>query len=1280
MIKKILKYGLFIISFILILIVGLLAYTQTSLFREQLRVKVLQLTNPLFNGDIDVGQINGNLYQTIHLSDVSLIEGDSTVANIDSLYVKYQLIDLKDKHIRIDTLYIHSLHFNLWYKDTAKMHLMYVLDKLVKKERTKTPFFPVILDFGYIEIVDGAGKYQMKYGAEPIQFSDFELSADAFFKNKHVEVDLHHLHTSAKSPDVNLENVSVRFKKMGRYMEFDSLMLKTNHSQLVGSGSYSNRGDYHVNIQAEPIASNDISSVYSGIGIKTIPDLRVRVGKEGTALNTSLYAFNGSKSLGLKGIVYDLTQVLAGELNQIKYEAVLAFNQFVPEEWIDIKRTGAYLNGSLDIVGDDILDYKDDLRIEARFNNSSYNGTVTDTLHFDAIQANNVVDASVLLVYNQSRSNGELVINDLYNVPIYTADFITQNLDLEAIEPRLENTVVNGQISISGTRILSGNRQFQTKANLNNGTIYNVGFDSLLVQGRLNNGLLQLDTLGIITSDHNAVSSGEYHLKTKRFEVEAVVQSKSFPFLSGMDIPDIDFDHSLIDAKVKGTAKDFDYSANVFLYDVNAIGLYSDTLYGEVEGRFKPDSISSFGTIGLNNLLNPVQELDTVSINYSYGQDRLNTQVLFSREDTLDGMIDTELAFGDTLVAKVYRGQIDLPFARFYMLDTAKQILIHDNFIEFNHFTFNDSLDDNFKFELDGLLSMRDSADFTLDVNHLNLYLFNKFIANADTVSGKVSADFALSGSPGAYFLNGSYNIMNPHYGVAALPSIDGELFFENDTFLANGWLPDLDSSLYFNGAVPLFLDVNEEGEFDFKGPETFKAEVEIDSLAFELPEIEEYRHLEANGVFNGTLEANGTFSKPQFFGQVKIEDGRLTDQKQGIYYNEMFGQVSFMDNKVFVDTVKISTEDGYFASDGYIEFDSTLISGKLIATDIKSDIKNFHAIQHKNSDINISGNPYYKSEEGEDPLFGGRITVNRSVFNLSDLIKTDEQAQYDENEPLLLVAIHQNDSSYMLAEEIEEKEKSAFMKELKGRLRIDIPRSAWLKGDDMNIEIAGDLDIAKTTDYFELFGDVEVVRGHYILYGRKFNIDVGVITFMGGEKPDPRLDISASYTFRGSDKEKHELTLSVTEYLSEPRILFYLDDNPISQSDAVSIMIFGKTMDELSYDGQNGIIGSVGSNVLANVITSSLSSTIGQRFKLDMIEVNSTENWQSAAFVVGKYITNDLFVIYQRGFGETEDDEITPETITLEYELNKVLFFRLQSGSSKTSGFDVILKFESDK
>ena len=140
------------------------------------------------------------------------------------------------------------------------------------------------------------------------------------------------------------------------------------------------------------------------------------------------------------------------------------------------------------------------------------------------------------------------------------------------------------------------------------------------------------------------------------------------------------------------------------------------------------------------------------------------------------------------------------------------------------------------------------------------------------------------------------------------------------------------------------------------------------------------------------------------------------------------------------------------------------------------------------------------------------------------------------------------------------------------------------------------------------------------------------------------------------------------------------LDDVEISETDGISVLVFGATSDEIGYEGQNGVVGSIGSNAVASIITSQLSKTIGTQLKLDMIEITSTENWQSAAFVVGKYITNDIFITYQRGFGEEQDDEITPETITAEYEINEKFFLRLESGSSRTSGIDVILKFEQAK
>jgi len=226
-------------------------------------------------------------------------------------------------------------------------------------------------------------------------------------------------------------------------------------------------------------------------------------------------------------------------------------------------------------------------------------------------------------------------------------------------------------------------------------------------------------------------------------------------------------------------------------------------------------------------------------------------------------------------------------------------------------------------------------------------------------------------------------------------------------------------------------------------------------------------------------------------------------------------------------------------------------------------------------------------------------------------------------------------------------------------------------------MELRGDVDLVKTGPDFEIFGNIDVVRGYYIFYGRRLKIDEGEIIFQGGEDFDPTMNIKAEYTYRDSEKVKRVLGLSITGLLSDPKISFTLDDNYLSEGDAVSILVFGRTSDEMSSSGQSGLVSAAGSKMIAKVLTSQLSKTLGARFNLDMIEINATENWQSAAFVVGKYITNNLFVTYQRGFGETDGEEITPETVTLEYELNRIFFLHLQSGSSKTSGLDIILKLE---
>jgi autotransporter translocation and assembly factor TamB len=108
-------------------------------------------------------------------------------------------------------------------------------------------------------------------------------------------------------------------------------------------------------------------------------------------------------------------------------------------------------------------------------------------------------------------------------------------------------------------------------------------------------------------------------------------------------------------------------------------------------------------------------------------------------------------------------------------------------------------------------------------------------------------------------------------------------------------------------------------------------------------------------------------------------------------------------------------------------------------------------------------------------------------------------------------------------------------------------------------------------------------------------------------------------------------------------------------------------------------VTGNLPSAMLSGLISSQLTKTIGNTFDLDMVEIQAGDDWESVTFMVGKYITNDLFVTYQRGFGEGEDESLTPQKITLEYELTRNLSIRLLQGDVKDSGIDVILKFETN-
>ena len=176
-----------------------------------------------------------------------------------------------------------------------------------------------------------------------------------------------------------------------------------------------------------------------------------------------------------------------------------------------------------------------------------------------------------------------------------------------------------------------------------------------------------------------------------------------------------------------------------------------------------------------------------------------------------------------------------------------------------------------------------------------------------------------------------------------------------------------------------------------------------------------------------------------------------------------------------------------------------------------------------------------------------------------------------------------------------------------------------------------------------------------------------------------PRLNIRATYSFRNPEQAEQALTLNVTGTAKDPEIDFTLDGSHVSEGDALSYILFGKGMNELTIDQQENVSGAGGiaGSAAMSVLSSQLTDLLGNNLDVDYIEVKGTGDFENASVVVGKYITNDLFVSFEQRFGETNEKDMAKYEVKLEYELFKFLFLQLNN-SSTDSGFDIIFKLRS--
>ena len=242
----------------------------------------------------------------------------------------------------------------------------------------------------------------------------------------------------------------------------------------------------------------------------------------------------------------------------------------------------------------------------------------------------------------------------------------------------------------------------------------------------------------------------------------------------------------------------------------------------------------------------------------------------------------------------------------------------------------------------------------------------------------------------------------------------------------------------------------------------------------------------------------------------------------------------------------------------------------------------------------------------------------------------------------------------------------SELLQKLAAHITVKAPGNVWLKGQDINTEVAGDILLKKEAQKpFTLLGELQTLRGVYYFRGKQFKVEKGTVTFIGLEEPNPNIDIMAAAKIQ---QARIIILISGTAR----NLVLKLDSDPkMDPSDIISYLVFGKSTDALkggqAFNAEKAALGLSG-----GLLASELRSILGDVFFIDSFALDAGDNGAGGAVAVGKYVRPNIFILYRRGLAEEKQNQIE-----VSYEYSPNIRIETQLGDDKNNGVDLFWEFD---
>jgi len=452
------------------------------------------------------------------------------------------------------------------------------------------------------------------------------------------------------------------------------------------------------------------------------------------------------------------------------------------------------------------------------------------------------------------------------------------------------------------------------------------------------------------------------------------------------------------------------------------------------------------------------------------------------------------------------------------------------------------------------------------------------------------------------------------------------------------------------------------EGRWDAARPDAL--DIRLRTEALDLVRIQPLSNqiLASAGALDLDLQVGGNLERPEMYGTMELRDGELQLAAIGERFTNIQSRLEFQGTRLNIKRLELQSRTGPARINGEIVTRDL----QLASVDISLRSDRFTAISTSalqaiiTSSIDVGGS-------STDLALTGEVLVNRGRFRYEGLPSGGPATV----EPWELTVEGVFGPGPPRENEGDERQKPGrrppLLPFLRADLLIDMPRNIWVQGPGTAIEASGRLKVDKDLNRpFIVAGDIRTVRGFATLLGRRFNVERGEIIFTGTPEIDPVLNVVALHRV-----STYDVFVEVTGISSEPEIAFRSVPE-LSESDVISLLIFGRTGDKLTSSEQGSLTGALAGGVASSL----LERTIGKPFGVDSVNVDLSDP-NAATFGVGRYLTNDVFLSYDHTFRDPKKGNAGGSTVGIEYSVSPRFRIRATGSDFGETAVDFLWGFD---